>query len=217
MKAAMRRSNVLVTGFGPFPGAPENISGWLAETLPALPLGATLHAEVLATEWAIASVRGPELLDRHQPRLVLHLGVSQHARGFRIERSAHNRIGVREDAGGAVPLRQTVLERGRPRLDTALPASDLAKHLRGLGYPATASRSAGSYLCNYLYYLSLDWAARQAGLRDVCFVHVPPGPRQGGPISEAGLLRGTEAILRYLLTTAERRDDVCGARGELGR
>jgi pyroglutamyl-peptidase len=206
----MARPHVLITGFGPFPGAAENSSAWLVESLaaarPASRLGYTLHAEVLPTEWAEVATLGPGLLHQHRPRLILHLGLSKRARGFRVERFAHNVIDLREDARGAMPRTRSVLDRGHARLDTRLPATRLAKHLRMHDIPATASRSAGTYLCNYLYYLSLEWARRQES-SDVCFVHIPPGPRQGGPLSEAELLRGVDLILRYLLAFVRERDE----------
>jgi len=94
---------VLITGFGPFPGAAENSSAWLAEALAAAgaPSGCTLHTEVLPTEWTEVATLGPRLLRQHRPRLILHLGLSRNAKGFRIERSAHNVIDFREDAPGA--------------------------------------------------------------------------------------------------------------------
>jgi pyroglutamyl-peptidase len=88
--------------------------------------------------------------------------------------------------------------------------------LRTKDLPAVASRSAGTYLCNYLYYLSLHWALGQNGACDVCFVHLPPGPRQGGPLSEAELLRGAELIMRYLLALALDRDRVETSGDEIG-
>ena len=206
----MRPLNLLITGFGPFPGAPENVSAWLVErlaaTAPSSHLGCEFRAQVLPTEWAEVRTLGPNLLQHHEPRLILHFGLSHHARGFRIERSAHNRVGAKDDARGTRLMSGIILDHGQDRLDTELPAASLAKHLREHGLPAATSGSAGTYLCNFLYYLSLEWAARQAKRRDVVFVHIPPGPRQGGPLSEAELLRGGDAILRYLLAVAEQRD-----------
>ena len=214
----MARPRVLITGFGPFPGAPENSSAWLVQALAAgrlsSRLGCDLQAEVLPTEWADVATRGPRLLRQHRPELILHFGLSKRAKGFRIERFAHNVIDLREDAQGALPAMRSVLELGRVRLDTRVPASSLAKHLRSQSLPAVASRSAGAYLCNYLYYLSLDWARRQEAPCDVTFVHLPPGPRQGGPLSEVELLRGAELIMHYLLAFAERRDQANGFAGE---
>ena len=215
----MPRPRVLITGFGPFPGAAENSSAWLVEALtgthPSSRPECDIHAEVLPTEWAEVAKLGPRLVQRHRPRLILHLGLSKRAREFRIERSAHNLIDLREDARGVFPGRRTILDRAEGRLYTAIPTSQLAKHLRTQDLPAVASRSAGTYLCNYLYYLSLHWARRQDEACDVCFVHLPPGPRQGGPLSEADLLRGAELILRYLLAFAMERDRV--EDGEIGR
>jgi pyroglutamyl-peptidase len=216
----MARPRVLLTGFGPFPGAAENSSAWLVEELAgkcqSSGLGCDLHAEVLPTEWAEVARLGPGLVQHHRPRLTLHLGLHKRARGFRIERSAHNLIDLREDARGAVLDRRTILDRSEVRLDTAIPATRLAKHLRTQDLPAVASRSAGTYLCNYLYYLSLHWAREQNGACDVCFVHLPPGPRQGGPLSEAELLRGAELIMRYLLALALDRDRVENSGDEIG-
>jgi pyroglutamyl-peptidase len=214
----MARPRILLTGFGPFPGAAENPSAWLVEALAARPrsprLGCGLHTEVLPTEWAEVATRGPHLVHQSQPRLILHLGLSKRATGFRIERSAHNLIQSREDARGMLPKTSTILDRGLDRLDTGVPASRLAAHLRLQGIPAVASRSAGTYLCNYLYYLTLDWARRQETSSDVCFVHIPPGARQGGPLSEAELLRGAELIVGYLLAFAEDRDQAEASGGK---
>jgi pyroglutamyl-peptidase len=208
---------VLITGFGPFPGAAENSSAWLAEALAAAgaPSGCTLHTEVLPTEWTEVATLGPRLLHQHRPRIILHLGLSRTAKGFRIERSARNVIAPREDARGAVPEKRTVLASGDARLDTTISTAKLAKHLRRQDLPASASRSAGAYLCNYLYYLSLHWAKTQQTPCDVTFVHIPPGPHAGGPLGEADLLRGADLILRYLLDIARDRDQAKRFAGEI--
>ncbi len=170
-------ARVLLTGFGPFPGAAINPSAWLAETLPGRVRGldCDLHAKVLPTEWAAIADLTPRLHETLQPHVTIHFGLSQRARGFRIERSAHNRAGPRADAAGALPSSRVICPSGPARLDTSLPASALAAHLKQRGIAAAPSRSAGRYLCNFLYYLSLDWAARQDGARTVLFVHMPPG------------------------------------------
>lgn len=200
----MARPRVLITGFGPFPGAPENPSAWLVNTLAQGALGALaeciLHSDVLPTEWAEVASRGPRLFRQHRPDLVLHFGLNKRAQGFHIERSAHNVIALKEDACGALPARRRVVEGSDARLDTAISPAKLARHLRERHLPASASRSAGTYLCNYLYYLSLHLARDRQDPCSVVFVHLPPDPRQGGPLSEAELLRGGEIILRYLLT-----------------
>ncbi len=210
---------VLLTGFGPFPGASVNPSAWLAKTLAerVSGLGHALHAEILPTEWEPITGLTQRLHDRLQPHVTIHFGLSQRASGFRIERSAHNRASLRADAAGALPRSHVILPQGRVRLDTSLSASALATHLNERGIEAAPSRSAGRYLCNFLYYLSLDWAARQEGARCVLFVHMPLGPSDGGPMSEARLLDGAEAILRFALASASEAAEPLTARGAADR
>ena len=160
----MERPRILLTGFGPFPGVPTNPSGWLAETLaerlPAPELQGRIHARIFPTEWQAAALL-PNLCETLQPHVMIHFGVSEHAKTFRIEHSAHNRTAPRADAGGALPASPVILVEGAGRLDTAFPAAALARHLKTNGVAAVTSHSAGHYLCNFLYYHSLDWALRQ--------------------------------------------------------
>jgi hypothetical protein len=45
-------------------------------------------------------------------------------------------------------------------------------------------------------------------------VHIPPGSRAGGRLSEAELLRGAGLILSYLLAFAQERDQAKSSAGE---
>lgn len=206
---------VLITGFGPFPGASVNPSAWLAEALPGRLSGldGELHARVLPTEWEAVAGVVQALHETLQPHVMIHFGLSQSAKGFRIERSAHNRASPRADAAGALPRGQVILPQGPGRLDSPLPASALTAHLRERGIPAAPSRSAGRYLCNFLYYLSLDWASRQERAPAVLFVHMPPFAVHGGPLSESALLDGAEAILRFALAFAGQEAEPLASRG----
>lgn len=200
---------VLLTGFGPFPGAPVNPSAWLAETLPSrLSEGdEEVDARILPTEWEAVAALTEQLRETLQPHVTVHFGLSHRAKGFRIERSAHNRATLRADASGALPRSPVILPQGPGRLYTTFPATALAAHLSQRGISAAPSRSAGSYLCNFLYYLSLDWAARQNGGVSVLFVHMPPFATHGGSLSEAELLDGAEAILRFAVADAKAKGE----------
>ncbi|MGE5260688.1 MAG: peptidase C15 [Actinomycetota bacterium] len=192
---------VLITGFGPFPGVPVNPSAWLAEALPERlsQLNGELQARVLPTEWGAVEGLVRHLHETIQPHVTIHFGLSQTAKEFRIERSAYNRASLRRDASGSLPRDGVILAEGADRLDTSLPASALSAHLRQRGVPAAASRSAGRYLCNFLYYLSLARAAGMTRAPAVLFVHIPPLAAHGGPLNEAELLGGAEAIVRFAL------------------
>jgi len=144
----------------------------------------------------------PALHETLQPHVMIHFGLSECSKTFRIERSAHNRTAPRHDAKGALPSSALVLAQRPDRLDTRLPAAVLAAHLRAQGLAATTSHSAGSYLCNFLYYLSLEWGSRQESPPIVLFVHIPQTSAQDGPFSEAQLLRGAQELLRLVFAFA---------------
>ena len=200
----MARPRVLLTGFGPFPGVAENPSGWLASALAArCATGGDLHAQVLPTEWAAVAALTPRLYETLQPHVMIHFGVSPRAKTLKIERSAHNRAASRRDARGALPVTPAIAPDGTMRLDTALPVTEIAARLRASGHRAASSRSCGRYLCNFLYYRSLEWA--QARGRDALFVHVPPLAAQGGSAGEHDLLRAAETVLHLVLDCAADR------------
>jgi pyroglutamyl-peptidase len=200
----MAKLRVLLTGFGPFPGVPENPSARLAEALATRSAGleCELHSQVLPTEWEAVALLAPALCETLQPHVMIHFGLSELAKAFRIECSAHNRTVSRADAKGALPSSAIILAQRPDRLDTSLPAGVLAAHLKSQGLAAATSSSAGRYLCNFLYYLSLDWSARQATTPLALFVHIPLGSAQGGPFSEVELLHGAQELLRLTLTFA---------------
>ena len=204
----MERPRVLLTGFGPFPGVPANPSGWLANALaerwPSAEADGRVHARILPTEWE-ATALIPRLCETLEPHVTIHFGVSEHASTFRIERSAPNRAAPRADARGILPPSPVILAEGADRLDTAFPAGALARHLKTSGVAAVTSHSAGHYLCNFLYYHSLDWALRQPTPPLVLFVHIPPLSGKDGPFSEERLLDGAQEILRFVLAFASEQ------------
>lgn len=201
----MARQRVLLTGFGPFPGVAQNPSGWLAKTLAArtASAGDELHGHVLPTEWDAVTALTPLLYAELQPHVMIHFGVGPRAKTLRIEHSAHNRTARRADARGALPNVSTVSPNGQHRLDTGLPVNALAAYLRARGHAANASRSCGRYLCNFLYYRSLEWTLRHGG--HALFVHVPMTQAQDGALDEDALLTAGQETLHFILEAAKAR------------
>jgi pyroglutamyl-peptidase len=199
----MAQPRILITGFGPFPGVAENPSAWLVETLAAQQRASRsgLGARILTTAWEAVALM-PRLYRSLQPHAVIHFGVSARAKAFHIEATAHNRVALRADARGALPEARTIRESAPSRYDTSFPAAKLAAHLRRSGIAARTSRSPGAYLCNFLYYHSLEWAHLQRNVPLVVFVHVPPWTKKRGPQSREVLLAGGTEILRFVRACA---------------
>lgn len=200
---AGRSPRILVTGFGPFPGAPDNPTDWLVSRLAADPPEgegiAAFHAEVLDVEYDLVGPRLSQLGNAFAPDIAIHFGLAAEASGFRLERVARNsHAGARPDNAGRLPPALRICA-GPPTLPSTLPLSAIAAGLATAGLPVEWSDDAGGYLCNTVFVLSRFHACE--GLRPAMagFVHVPLLAGQGGArpgAMDAGdLLRGARLIV----------------------
>jgi pyroglutamyl-peptidase len=201
---------VLLTGFGPFPGAPVNPTGPLVQRLASLRrpgLHDTVRiAHVFQTSYAAVDRELPALVRQHRPDVLLMFGLAGRTPWLRIETRARNRVSrLIPDAGRRFTTAQSIVA-GAP---AALPFSQSARLLtaaRGARLPARLSRDAGRYVCNYLCWRALELAP--AGPRVSAFVHVPKVRRRPARrgrrrrLTPDDLARGGEALLRAAIAAA---------------
>jgi pyroglutamyl-peptidase len=201
---------VLITGFGPFPGAPFNPSAALAKALarrrrPAL-AGIDRVVHIFATTYASVDCDLPKLL-KPKPDIVLMFGVAGRRHQLCIETRARNAVSLLfPDASGHRPRHGVINLRGPAALAGNAPFVRLA----GAARPrARLSRDAGRYLCNYVYWRALEQLRGTRPL--VQFVHIPPlsakpRPRQRTkqPPKLAQLLKTAEALLMALIAASRR-------------
>jgi pyroglutamyl-peptidase len=203
---------VLITGFGPFPGAPVNPTEALVRQL------ARRHHDgdgrighVFRTSYAAVEAELPKLIDLHRPDAILLLGLATRSAHLRIEtRAVNSRSLLAADIDGFAP-KTSAIDPGAPAaLAGRAPHVRLVAAARAAGVPARLSRSAGRYLCNYAYWRALELSAPGGPL--VQFVHVPlvhgePAPRWRlhRSLSLSDLVRAAEAILSALATAARER------------
>jgi len=174
-----RRPTILITGFGPFPGVPENATTQLIPVLKAkaeraIP-GHCVHAEILPTEWSAAPRRLSALLAELRPAASVHFGVSSLADGFVIEMRGRNARQQHADACGELPGSACIADDGPEFLASTFPATLIVARLRRRGLPAMLSRDAGAYLCNALLYHALMQGRLGSGALRSGFVHLPDG------------------------------------------
>jgi pyroglutamyl-peptidase len=171
------RPVILLTGFGPFPGVPENATAVLVPRLAKaardLYPGYDVVAEILPTEWVAAPQKLGDLLARPGTVLALHFGVSRQAEGFQIELVGRNQCKAMPDAAGNMPAVECLLDDGPAELCCTLPAERIVQRLSQLGVPARTSTDAGGFLCNALLYHSLAAAGTFEKPHRVGFVHLP--------------------------------------------
>jgi pyroglutamyl-peptidase len=187
---------ILVTGFGPFPGAPHNPAAALVKGLAKQRrINFRVVGHVFETRYDAVDKELPALLKKHKPDAILMFGLHGRARTLRIETMARNVLGRVRDAGGHLP-RSAAIVRGAAHMPMRTPAARLARAARRTGIAAQTSRDAGKYLCNYLC-----WRATEAsGLPSTTFVHVPPITRKSlqrgsRKLTSAALHRAASAIL----------------------
>ncbi len=211
MQPRSSRPTILITGFGPFPGAPTNPTMRLARHLGRVRRMAftDMHREVrlLPTTWAMLDAV-PRTVDAVRPEAVLMFGLAGRRRRVTPEARAMNRASpLRVDAEGSPP-RERMLARGAPfARPGVLSAVRMMVALRRAGLPAAVSRDAGDYLCNGLF-----WRMLETGVPCI-FVHVPRPVR---PALPRGRLKRSRPTARGLEKAAEVAL-ACVARSIAGR
>lgn len=171
-----QHATILLTGFGPFPGVPENASAALVPKLAHLVArrfrAHRVVARVLPTEWEGAAHRLAAHYAREKPCLGLHFGVSERATGFVIETLARNACAALPDAVGALPRTPRIAEHGPETRPATLPVDEILVRLGALGIPASRSEDAGAFLCNATLYAALGLAGEGA-TPAIGFLHIP--------------------------------------------
>jgi len=171
---------VLLTGFAPFDGETINPSFEIARRLD----GATIAehrviAAKLPCEFGAAIVALREALDAHRPRLVLALGQADGRCDLSIERIAINMDDARiPDNAGRQPVDEAIVAGAPAAYFSTLPIKAMVAGLRAKGIPSSVSQSAGTYVCNHVFFgLMHELAQGRQALRGG-FMHVPLLPEQ---------------------------------------
>ena len=199
-------ARVLMTGFAPFGGEPVNPS-WQAVSLLAAHQP-DVAAVKLPCEFAASLPALRRAVEAHRPELVVCVGQAGGRTDVTPERVAINLIDARiPDNAGAQPVDVPVVTDGPAAYFTTLPVKACVAAIRAAGVPASVSHTAGTYVCNQVFYGLMHLLATEfPGVRGG-FVHVPFSPEQvaasGKTAPSLGVDRVAEA-LRVLADTASK-------------
>lgn len=175
---------VLLTGFEDFGEVKENPS-WLAVQIAARRLEDAACVQ-LPVIYGTAGVRLLEEIRNRRPEFVLACGAAIGRDKVTPELMAINyRYARGADNAGIRMLGTPCVPGGEPAIMTSLPLASLVGKLQEEGLPCSLSVSAGSYVCNDLYYTLLA-SQREWGYRGL-FVHVPSVDKVD-PETAAGIL-----------------------------
>jgi len=209
----------LVTGFEPFGGEPINPALEALKRLPSRLGALAIATRMLPAVFGEALDALEEAVRETTPDIVLCVGLAGGRAALSLERVAINIDDARiPDNKGRQPIDLPVVAGGPPAYFTTLPIKAAVAALRDAGLPAIVSNSAGTFVCNHVFYGLMHLAAtRRLDLRGG-FLHVPylPGQaaRQDGAPSMAldDIVRGIEIVLTV---AAARRDDIAAAEGAI--
>lgn len=190
-----RDAPVLVAGFEPFGGAATNPSADAVRRLATTWEGPEpLVTTVLPVTFADAAAALLTLVDEHAPRLVVATGLAEGRAAVTPERVAINLADARiPDNAGARPRDEPVVAGGPAAYFSTLPVKAITAALEEGGYPAAVSHTAGTFVCNHVFYALLHHLAGREGT-PAGFVHLPAASVL--PVAEQA------AALRVVLRTA---------------
>jgi pyroglutamyl-peptidase len=170
-------ATILITGFGPFPGAPFNPSEPLALELarrrhPAF-AGVRRVGHVFRVTYEAVDAELPALIAREKPAALVMFGLAARTKHVRIETRARNVLThVLPDADGQIRTAATIAPGAPVALSLRAPTHRLLLAALASGVPAALSHDAGRYICNYLCWRAAE-AAGAGALRLAAFIHVP--------------------------------------------
>ena len=176
-----RKLKVLLTGFEPFAGASMNPSLEIIRVISehaASFVDIELRCEVLPVEYRAAEEQLIALAEEIDPDVVVCLGQAEGRNKISFEKVAINLDDAAlADNSGEIRTNLSIKTNDREAYFSSLPIDQMLKAVLGSGQPAAVSLSAGSFVCNHVFYAISAWAekataARQTKVR-AGFIHVP--------------------------------------------
>lgn len=199
---------VLLTGFAPFEGATTNPSWQAVRALRNRRIaGHRIVARELPTEFGASLKVLRAAIRDTKPRLVLCVGLATGRERISLERVAINVDDARiPDNAGAQPVDVAVVEDGPAAYFATLPLKAMLVALREAGIPAEVSQSAGTFVCNHVFYGLMHALRRRPAVR-AGFIHVPYPAAETSADTGLTLQRVAEALRIAISTALTTRHD----------
>ncbi|MES3004370.1 MAG: pyroglutamyl-peptidase I [Pseudomonadota bacterium] len=203
-----RNPSVLVTGFDPFGGQPLNPSWMAVQALHGrVVAGHRLIGAQLPTQFDRSLQVLRDLLHRHHPALVVCCGQAAGRTALSMERVAINVNDARiPDNAGEQPVDTPVIPGGPAAYFTTLPIKAMLVALLAEGINAEVSQTAGTYVCNHVFYGLMHELATRHDMRRTRggLIHIPFLPSQGQPSMRLDeVVQGLRIAIECALVTVE--------------
>jgi pyroglutamyl-peptidase len=208
---------VLVTGFDPFGGEPVNPALEAVLRLPERiggheilrrPLPTVFHRSLDVLGDAVRTVR---------PDVLIAVGQAGGRTELSLERVAINVDDARiPDNDGRSPIDQPIVPGGPAAYFTNLPVKAMVQAIAAAGIPAKVSNTAGTFVCNHVFYGAMHLAATEFPAMRAGFIHIPYLPEQilrnpGQPSMAVETV--VAGLVKAIEIACSRTDDIAVADG----
>lgn len=203
---------VLLTGFDPFGGDKVNPALEAVKKLEGKQIG---DIEIVTVEVPTVfheSIKvAAEAIEKYQPDVVICIGQAGGRTQITPERIAINIDDARiPDNKQNQPVDELIVSGGPAAYWTALPIKRMVHEMRKTGIPAAVSNTAGTFVCNHLFYGVMNYLEQRTPQIRGGFIHIPYLPEQttasGAPSLSLDLIvRGLEICA---VTAANEESDI---------
>ena len=170
---------ILVTGFDPFGSDKINPAIEAVKRLPDTIKGAKIIKLEIPTVFNKSAQVVHQAIVKEQPDYVLNVGQAGGRSALTPERVAINiNDGRIPDNDGYQPLDEPIQPDGDTAYFTQLPIKAMAKAIRAAGLPAIVSNTAGTYVCNHIFYQVQYMRTKEFPKLKAGFIHIPFLPEQ---------------------------------------
>lgn len=171
---------VLLTGFDPFGKDTINPALEAVKKLDGVVIGdVEFVSQEVPTVFHESIAVVVEAIKTHQPDVVICVGQAGGRTQITPERVAINIDDARiPDNLGNQPIDEAVYEDGPAAYWTTLPVKSMVHHMKKAGIPAAVSNTAGTFVCNHLFYGLMHHLEQFAPNVRGGFIHIPYIPEQ---------------------------------------
>jgi pyroglutamyl-peptidase len=201
----MTMKTVLLTGFEPFDGAAINpsweavrqLDGWSGD-------GFVVEARELPCVFGDAAEALRGHVDALRPDIVIAVGQAGGRPEISLERIAINVDDARiPDNAGRQPVDVPIVADGPAAWFTTLPIKAIVAAIRARGIKAGVSQTAGTFVCNHVFYALMHHLRGRGQAVKAGFIHVPFLPEQAAAWPEPAPAMTLDEIVTALRVAVE--------------
>ncbi|WP_144553977.1 pyroglutamyl-peptidase I [Peribacillus simplex] len=174
------KQKVLLTGFEPFGGERVNPSWEAVKQLHGEVIeDVTLVAEQIPTVFGKSVAVMEQLIQQHNPDIVICVGQAGGRLHITPERVAINMDDARiPDNQGNQPIDEPITDNGPVAYWSTIPIKRIVENMKESNIPASVSHTAGTFVCNHIFYGLMDYITRTSSSIRGGFIHIPFIPEQ---------------------------------------